>query len=625
MELSTMRPGRRFVGIILCASLTLITHAGPVAAETEPPTVKEFMRAPGAQPLLRIAREFGRTRELEQVLRTHLDQTGDVATEEFAFTYTTGDLSGDGREDLAVVHYRIDLLDSEINTRITTTVVEGKSGRSLWRRVIKGHDIFAFPWSARVGTDGDPGIWLIKVQGFGFQSTEMTYVIRALDRHGKKMWSKRHETRIVGDWPIAFAADDYLVTLAGLRALPGRATDLLLASGPVVYSIGPDHEAGVITSELTNGNTGKATGASVTEIGARFVPFAAAMHDLDGRPGHDYAFLNEAPAIQIGDPEDPIAEVEPLSGVVTGVGSRTGTRLWMVPGINVVEQNEHMSDLGDVNGDGVGDVFVETSAQYFREDPKDQYRTYFIDGGRAELIWESFGQWPYSPGDLDGDGRKDFLTQAYYSSEGYTATRVWAVGSRGKRLWSREHRTEHPLTSCCSLLFHVGDESWGVGDLNGDGLADGALWHWGGSFQARIEEHLLIDARRGRLLLRGDELTFPLAASVDRGTTDIVELDWSVPNDLVIKTRDGAGGRVRTESRVRLGVPLNPLKIDVYPWAAQLTNDSCADIGVSVYSPTTTYEMVFSGATGKLLWSRTTAGPGGDVSLIENTDRNRAC
>jgi hypothetical protein len=577
------------------------------------------------QPLVRLARDFESADALRKLVDVRLgDLQNDAVSEEFAYPYMVGDLSGDGRPDLAIVHYRLGLVDtgSDPNTRITVIVVEGDTGREIWRHKISGHDVFAFPVPARVGPGKRDGLWLIQWHGLGLETTEMSVVLDALGPSGKLLWSRSNTTRIVGQWPFDFTADNYVVTIGRFNALKGAASDALIAAGPVHMSWAAS--SGAVTATIVDGVDGESGNSSVLEVGARFIPFPIALEDLDRVPGDDFVFVTEGPAVAVGDTEDPVKYLEPWSGVLKAFSARSGSHLWTVPGLDFDQQNIYAGDRGDVTGDGLVDPFVETISIDFASTLEEEYRSYFIDGGVGELMWEGPGSAPYSPGDIDGDDRRDFLTQGFYSADGYAATRIWAFSAHGERLWTTEHRTYHPLETCCSTMFHFGG-TWGVGDLNSDRLSDGQLWHPVGSFEARDEENLLVDAERGRLLLRGDETILPLAASVDRGTTDIIDLDWLLPSDVSVKVLDGAGGALRTESRIRFEIPSAPVDRGFYAEAAKLTSDNCSDIAIWIWGTKTDHLVVLSGGSGKMLWGRAISGPAGGVSLVEQTDRNHAC
>jgi hypothetical protein len=286
-------------------------------------------------------------------------------------------------------------------------------------------------------------------------------------------------------------------------------------------------------------------------------------------------------------------------------------------------QNVFLVDPGDVIGDRRADVFVETLASY-PSTPEETYHSALVDGGAGVLMWTVAGAWPYSPGDIDGDQRKDFVTQAYYSSDGFVATRIWGVSSAGGTLWTNEFRTRHPAATCCTLKVYFGG-SWDAGDVNGDGFIDGYLWQVAGFSKASEEEGIVVDGHDGDALVRSDESLYPVGASVDEGTSDLAHLRWDAPSDLVVDVLEGITSKVRTTSRVRFDIPSEPSDLDVSLRSDDVTGDGCADLLLDVYGPVETYFVALSGASGRVVWARGLSERAGGVRPVAHEDRNRAC
>ena len=625
--LTVERTTRRWAAVLSCLlalGLLPTVEASSVGASTQlDPAVGALLDAPGFQPITRLAQRFELTEFLNDLMATIAAQSESEVTE-FGYTYLVGDLSGDGRDDAVITHYRVEIVDEEnftFKSRITSEAVEGDTGRRLWVDSVSGENLLLFPIPARVGSKGHDGVWLIEFRGALIGPTERTYVVRALDHRGKQVWRKENHSTIVGYWPIAYAADDLLVTLDIFDALPGKASELLIASGPIVQ---PSWDAafGSITARVVDGRNGNEEAHFGAQLATGFLPFAAAAQNLDDKPGHDYVFVNEGSDVEL-EPEDPIGGVHPAGGILFAINGRTGESLWKVHDLQLRNQNVLVEDLGHVVGNGHGDLSVST-VSVESGGPQEKYHSHLVDGAGA-IAWDAPGAYPYSAGDINGDGQGDFLVQSFYSDDGFVATRVWARSSRGKKLWAKEYVTEHPSQTCCSAMFIFGG-TWGVGDMTGDGLVEGGLWHPAGSFArgTRIEEYLVVDPQRGRLLMREEEIE-PLGVSVDRGTADAFEVDWHVPNDLIIRLRNGPGGRVLTETRLRFDRPLDPTELDAYAKTARLDRDACTDLAVTVYTPAENYEVVISSATGRVLWDRALSKRPSSVSMVGRLDHNLAC
>lgn len=635
--MSLPKGARRSIVLSLC--LILLVGVGPSSSAVgpSPGTVAAtwgLEGSPGLHWFRSLARDQGLGPRLEQLIGLFLDDAPKVKTGEFAYTVFTRDISGDGLRDELVLFTEYRIEGADVRSKTTVTAVEGHTGRELWHRRAPGRDTIVLPVNANVGAHAG-GLILVEVEGFRSDTTEMIYRFRALNDGGKQVWKHVVRTSIVGNWPVTFTADNYLVTGDIFNALKGPTSELLLASGPVVYPPVWSLQSGVITASTVDGRDGNQSPHPVPEVGAGFVPFAEAVGDLDGDRLDDYVFLNKRPEAILGGEGEPPASVH--DGVVNARRGSDGTPGWSSKGLDFTEQNVSVTDLGDMTKDGIGDVFVETNPYSGRA-----YATYLVEGSEGDLWWKRPGQWPYSPGDIDGNRRRDVLTQSYYSGKGFTATKVWAHDIGGRRLWKKEYRTEHPLYRCCSSLFHFGG-SWSVGDVDGRGLLDGGIYHFPPFVTDGVKidgENIVIDARRGSILARGGEDLYPLGVAIDADGADIAYIEWAAPGDLAIRVMDGATDRVLLESRVGFDIPIDQ-KAYIELEAARLDRDRCADLALTVESkvPTSerrntaessaeslsTYEVVIDGAGGSLLWAKSIGSRDGSVKLISRTDSNSAC
>ena len=566
--------------------------------------------SPGLQVFRSLAEEPGLA-FLTELLPRLLDRdAGKVETDDYAYPVLIGDISGDGRPDQVVLHYRFrfgDEIEEEFTASITAR--EGDTGRRLWRRAAPKNTL-VLPFDARVGP-GPRGLMLMEVAGFGFGTTEMRYTFRAVNDRGRQVWEHEIVTSIIGEYPIAFTATNYLVTADMLQAVPGSAADLLVASGTVTYPPSWGLRSGVIEARVLDGRDGAMTRHPVPEVGVGIIPFAATMDDLDGDRLDDYVFMNLRPNLPVGDEgEPPISG--PHDGIVNARRGVDGSLLWTGEGLDFRDQNLNTSNLGDITGEGIGDVFIETSSSY--GSGPDGYATYMLNGANGDLVWKGPGQWPYSPGDIDGDGYRDVLTQSYYSDDGFLATKVWALGISGEKIWKKEYRTENPLYSCCSWLIHFGDGGWGVGDVDADPLDDGFIHHYPPR-GAGEPDAFIIGAKRGRKLASGDSGFHPLGISVDRSSADIAYLDWVAPGDLSVIVRD-VNDRLIMRSRIGFDLPINP-RTYFEATGARIDGDECGDLIVLVGTDLKSYEIVLDGATGGIMWSDTIGTRAGSAHLIE--------
>lgn len=536
-----------------------------------------------------------------------------------------GDWSSDGAADDVSIHQAFTIEGTELRSVATLRASDGDTGDILWTKRWKRADDTLFgAIEATVGRE-IPGIIVVEVNGWGFGTTGIGYRYTAFTNRGKKVWSRSFQSTIAGDWPFTYAATDYVVTAEPFDGLPGKATDILMASGTVLVPPSWEHASGVVTARVVDGRDGSIVEHPVPEVGAGFVPFAGAMEDFDLDGLDDYVFVNKRP--NVGPGED--GGTVPLrvgNGVVAARRGTDGFPLWTGGGLELSQQNVQLNNLGDVIGTDEGEVFVETQEQLLGDDM--ETRTYLFEGAAGRLVWDRPGMWPYSPGDVDDDGTRDVLTQHYYSAEGFVATKVRAYSGKGRPLWRREYRVEHPLETCCSWLIHWGG-GWGVGDYDGDRASDGHVWLYasgaGLSDVDDEEANLVIDAASGAILAEGGEELQPLGApAVDGGHSDYARVQWTAGGTR-IDVHDGASGSLLTSSELRFDVPLPPKKSYVYVESGRLDADRCADVAVSVYAPAGLFEVMLDGADGSLLWWRSIGLREGAARLAGSTDANEAC
>lgn len=600
--------------------------AAPAAARPIASGVVTDPAGPGeivaTRALRSLAAEAGMTDLLDALQEWRADQPNVEQFEWFSRLFLRDWFGAGGADDLTI-HQVWTIEGVEFRTVATLRAVDGATGKIEWtKRWTRPDDTIFIANEADVGR-GEPGLIVTEVAGWGFGTTGIDYTFTALTSRGKKLWSRKFSSTIAGDYPFTYVATDHVVTAETFDGLPGKATDILIASGTVIVPPDWTLSSGAITSLVVDGRDGSIVNHPLPEIGAGFVPFAGAMDDFDRDGLDDYVFVNKRPNVAPGEDEAPL----PVAVGTALVAARRGTDgfpLWTGGGIELSDHVQ-LENVGDVAGTEEGEVFVETQDDLFGSN---ETFTYMFEGAAGRLVWKRAGLWPYSPGDVDGDGTRDVLTKHYYSGEGFVAEKVRAYSGNGRRLWSREYRLENPLTGCCSWLIHWGG-GWGVGDYDGDRASDGSVWLYapgtgikGVGDQVR---QLVIDASSGEIHADGGEELQPLGSPpVDGGYADYARVHWAA-GGVRIEVYDGASNTLLTSSELAFDVPLVPKKSYVYAESGRLNRDRCADVAVTVDGPGGLFEVMLDGSDGTILWWRSLGLRDGTVELAGSTDANEAC
>ena len=134
-----------------------------------------------------------------------------------------------------------------------------------------------------------------------------------------------------------------------------------------------------------------------------------------------------------------------------------------------------VAGLGDVDGDGIGDVAI--GARSWPGGTAPQGRVDVLSGATFQLVWSAFGPTPQANlgaslaavGDVDGDGVEDLLAGAFGFVQASTGAAYLLSGADGTILRSIAGHSYGD-----QLGFTVGR----VGDLDGDGVPDLAAGSW---------------------------------------------------------------------------------------------------------------------------------------------------
>lgn len=554
-------------------------------------------------------------RDVEKALRRPADEDY-VFEGTIGFGLSAGDLDGDGREDVLAtgIDYKItisfglvpSLLFADVSYEGETRIeaVSGPDGRRLWR---KKYDDLVLPLPARVGPKSRPGAYVLR-EIFSFLGPVEQYrlTIDALGgANGKPHWMHSYETQVVYQYP-AFVARDAPLMLDVLDALPGRATDLVVGIGDVVWAGALYVDA---RAEVVDGRTGEVTSHPQHYRSVNWIPVPWKAGDLDRDGGDDYVVFTSPGTTGGGDATD-------IGTTALARNGRDGSAVWSVSPFDV-RDIAWVYPLGHLTRDRVPDLGVVTA------DDRGDLQTVLVDGSDGSRLWAKAGAWPYAPGDVNRDGRRDVILRAMHFAWDKDEQRFVSAAHTpgGKRLWRRVIRQRFKRGSCaddfCWTWAWAGWQE--VGDIEPDGVED--MWVTlgveGDTTPLKVTSHT-IAARTGKTLLQGGEGFLALDRPLVGRGTDSIDVAVDTERVQVTARRGNDGSRLwTTDLRTSGRWPRKDLLR--FAQSAALTGGDCADLVLVVGAPKRSFLAAFNGRDGSVLWSRTLSG-----KRIDMRSENRA-
>ncbi|HEX2058735.1 MAG TPA: VCBS repeat-containing protein [Actinomycetota bacterium] len=546
-----------FLALVLLSSYPPSADAGAASPRDDllPGAVERML--PGYRPLL--GNISGDRSLLQAPLRR---QAGGGEPSRTVYHAPFDDVDRDGVDD--VLELDLDLREAHPRygfigvLRVTT--LSGKSGRSLGRYDFDFHSGVPSVFPARVGTRGSPG-FLVLLDRFVSNPDSPTYELEAhaVTARGNLVWSHEWLSTWTATPTRLVAATNLAIPMALYDGLPGRATELLVASidyAGAVASTTPIVVSGVDGTERTQDPV------RVPWIESAPVPFPAP--DLDGDGNEDVL----------------ITSTDGLSNGLLARSSTSGEELWhneTAPSGNGV----NTADLGDVNGDGARDFALGAPAR-------------LIDGGTGEVAWERpGGAYVIAQGDVDRDGERDVLAEGWFAGEERFGARFKIVNSKGRTLGEKTLTAPRKREGWSWVITEP------AGDPNLDGIPDEGLHLLHYPSEGRpTERRFVVSGADASVLHRGSQL-LPLGGSVV-GRGDDLLVARKVGGEARLTALDGLSGR--TLWRRTVPVPRR-MELGFHPRAVAFERGR-GDVIATFSDRRSAYAVVLDGSSGRPRWFR---------------------
>ncbi|MFG0304753.1 MAG: FG-GAP-like repeat-containing protein [Phycisphaerales bacterium JB040] len=214
---------------------------------------------------------------------------------------------------------------------------------------------------------------------------------------------------------------------------------------------------------------------AATGAHAQFVePEATAIHTMSANTGSFGWAVSELADVD-GDGLTDVIVGQPNGGQQRGFArihsSATGERLYLTAGNNFGDQLGYaIADAGDVNNDGTPDIIAGAPFGGYCRLASGVDGAAILDIPAPDGVASQFGYAVSSLGDVDGDGRSDLLIGApgYNNGINTGAGRVYVCsGADGSVI--------HTIDGPGNFGAVFGQGVSGIGDVDGDGITDGAV------------------------------------------------------------------------------------------------------------------------------------------------------